>query len=286
VTVDATVYNSAPASAKVTVSSLQQSDGSMKLYQVLNVQSGRGYTLSFWARASVAQNFVLHLYGTTCPGLRCLSDQTVPLTTAWTRYEIPFVASGSAAAGLNLLVNTPGSVWFDDLSLREGDASVYRRDFENGIVLLNYTTSPQTVQLGGSFKHLSIGGSQYYDGATVTSETIAPSDGRILLAMGTPLPAPPPAVTTRLEQNAPNPFNPTTSIRYQVTNTERVLLSVYDLRGRLVRTLVNRVVPGGVERNVTWNGLDRFVLRVPSGVYYYRMVTPSSVQTRKLTLLK
>jgi len=285
-TVDPTVYNTAPASVKVTLSNLQQADGSFKLYQTVNVQGGHGYTLAFWARASVAQNISLHLYGNSCPGIRCLSDQTLPLTAAWQRYEIPFVASGSDAAGLNLFVTTPGTVWFDDITLREGDASVYRRDFENGIVLLNYTTSPQAVDLGGSFKHLSIAGSPYYDGTTVTVETLAPSDGRILLSASAPVPTPPPASQTRLEQNAPNPFNPTTRIRYQVAQNERVHLAIYDLRGRLVRTLVNRVVPGGVERNVSWNGLDRFGMRVPSGVYYYRMVTPSTAQTKKLTLLK
>lgn len=285
VSVDATVYNTAPTSAKVTLSSLQQPGGSVKLYQVVNVQGGRGYTLAFWARASAAQSIILHLYGTACPGVRCLSDQTLALTTTWTRYEIPFVATGTDAAGLNIHVTTPGTVWFDDVTLKEGDASVYRRDFENGIVLLNYTNSPQTVDLGGSFKHLSMG-SALYDGATVTSETLAPSDGRILLTTAAPLPAPPPPAEARLDQNAPNPFNPTTRIRYQVTKNERVFIAVYDLRGRLVRTLVNRVVPGGVERSVTWNGLDRFGMRVPSGVYYYRMVTPSITQCKKLTLIK
>jgi hypothetical protein len=285
---DATAYHTAPASARITVTSVQQpTTGSMKMYQTLPVVGGRGYTLSLWARASVAQEIMLHLYSTSCPGVRCLNDTRFQVTTTWQRFEVPFVATGSAsAAGLNIFTTQVGSVWIDDVSMREGDTSVYRRDFENGIVLLNYTTIPQAVSLGGSYRRLSIPGNALYDGTLVISETLAPSDGRILLNGSTPAPAPPPVPQTRLDQNEPNPFNPSTRIRYSVARDEKVHLAIYDLAGRLVRTLVNRRVPGGVERTVVWDGTDRFGVRVRSGVYFYRIATPTFAQSRKMTMIK
>jgi hypothetical protein len=239
-----------------------------------------------WARASVPQEIVLHLYSTSCPQLRCLNDRRVQVGTTWEQFEIPFVASGTATAGLNIFVQQPGTVWLDDVSLREGDASVYRRDFENGIVLLNYTTAALAVDLGGSFRRLDIPGSPVDDGALVTTETLAPSDGRILLRSSTPAPPPPAAPRLVLRQNEPNPFNPTTRIRFTLGQSAHARLAVYDIAGRLVRVLVNRRLPGGVERTVTWNGTDRAGLPVRSGVYFYRLTTATETRIRKMTLLK
>lgn len=285
--IDSSVYRSAPASARITVQSASPG-GSFKLYQNVSVESGRGYTLRFWARASVAQELVLHLYSESCPGVRCLSDTRIALTTAWAQHELSFIATGTAAAGLNLFVSTPGSVWLDELSLREGDTAVYRRDFDNGIVLLNYTTTMQNVDLGGSFERLAIPGSSVFDGARVTSETVPPSDGRILLRVSgnSPQPSPPPpAPRSDLQQNEPNPFNPSTRIRFRLSRDEHVYLAIYDAAGRLVRTLLDRRMAAGGESSVLWNGTDRFNRRVRSGVYYYRIETPSFSETRKMTLL-
>jgi hypothetical protein len=285
--IDSQVTHTSPGAARIQLSSLTAADGSFKLYQTVQVESGHGYTLSFWARASVAQDLVLHLYSPSCPSNRCLSDQHVQLGTTWQRYEIPFVASGTAAAGFNLFVSVPGTVWLDDLSMREGDASVYRRNFENGIVLLNYTTEPRTVDLGGTYRHLTVAGSSLYDGAAVTQETLVPSDGRILLtSTGTPPPTPRPLAQTLLLQNQPNPFNPVTRIRFRLAKDEHVHLAVYDIAGRLVRTLVNRNLTGGVEHGVTWNGKNRLGVPERSGIYIYRITTPSFSESRKMTLLQ
>jgi hypothetical protein len=163
---------------------------------------------------------------------------------------------------------------------------VYRRDFENGVVILNYTTIPQTVSLGTQFRHLNIAGSSLYDGQLVTSELLQPSDGRILLNASVPAPAPPPIPETLLAQNEPNPFNPSTRIRYKLSRDEDVHLAVYDIAGRLVRTLVDRRMGGGTERTVTWDGTDRWGRQVQSGVYFYKVSTPTFTVTKKMTLLK
>ncbi|MCE5272581.1 T9SS type A sorting domain-containing protein [bacterium] len=90
-----------------------------------------------------------------------------------------------------------------------------------------------------------------------------------------------------LEQNYPNPFNPSTVISFSVPegNRERVSLEVYDLRGRLVRRLVDSERDSGVY-SVFWDGTDATGQRLPSGVYFYRLRAGSFSQTRKMVLLK
>lgn len=283
--VDTATFHTAPSAARINITSMLPG-GVFKLYQQVAVQGGRGYTLSFWARATSTQEMVLHLYSTSCPGIRCLNDQRVTLGTSWTRYEIPFVSTGTASAGLNLFSLAVGTVWVDDVSVREGDTSVYRRDFDNGTVILNYTTAPQTVALGGTYRHLNVAGSALYDGALVTSEVLQPSDGRILLNNSPATAAVPLVPGGRLLENEPNPFNPTTRIRFVIDRDETVRLQVYDLAGRLVRTLADAPVSGGIEHSVTWDGRDSGGVRVHSGVYFCRISTPSFSAAHKMILLK
>jgi trimeric autotransporter adhesin len=87
-------------------------------------------------------------------------------------------------------------------------------------------------------------------------------------------------VDIALSQNYPNPFNPTTVINYTLQNAEFVSLKVFDITGRLVATLVDGVQPAGVS-TVSFNGAG-----LASGVYLYRLETPSATVTRRMTLLK
>jgi hypothetical protein len=93
------------------------------------------------------------------------------------------------------------------------------------------------------------------------------------------------AYQNRLYQNVPNPFNPSTRIRYELREPARVTLSVFDVAGRLVRRLVSEDRPGGVH-TVAWDGISDGGARVSSGVYFYKLETPGFVQTRKMLLLK
>jgi hypothetical protein len=88
-----------------------------------------------------------------------------------------------------------------------------------------------------------------------------------------------------LYQNFPNPFNPTTSIPYDVSVRSRVTLAVYDVRGRLVRTLVDGVDAPGHKR-VEWDGRDDRGRRVASGVYAFRVQIGGFVAARTMVLLK
>ncbi len=101
---------------------------------------------------------------------------------------------------------------------------------------------------------------------------------------GTEDPRPP--VSFALYQNAPNPFNPSTLIRYDVPpGGGRISLRIYDTAGRLVKILVDE--SGIAGRNaVSWHGLDEHGKRMASGVYFCRMTAPGFEQTRKLVLLQ
>jgi hypothetical protein len=88
-----------------------------------------------------------------------------------------------------------------------------------------------------------------------------------------------------LGQNAPNPFNPSTTISIGLPSAASVTLSVFDVNGRLVRTLVDGPVPAGF-RSFAWDGRDSRGKAVASGVYFYRMTTDRYQKTRKMLLIK
>jgi hypothetical protein len=260
--------------------------GELKLWHSnVALQAGLSYTLSFRARADRPVDVTYHLYGTQCPGQTCLSNHTAHVGTAWQTYEVLFHAPSTATASLNLFVRVPSTVWLDDVSLRSGDVSVYKRDFERGTVLLNYTASPQTIQLGAPHTRLNIPGSSVFNGATITAETVPPWDGRIVLH-DTVSSMPPEVPRGALHQNAPNPFNPSTRIAFELTAPEHVRLAIHDVRGRLVRVLVDDSLPAGTEHAVDWDGMDRMLLPVGSGTYFYILETPTFTEKRKMSLVR
>ncbi|MFH2053237.1 MAG: S8 family serine peptidase [bacterium] len=88
-----------------------------------------------------------------------------------------------------------------------------------------------------------------------------------------------------LGQNHPNPFNPRTTIMFDLPDAGMTRLAVYDLRGRLVRTLVSRAMTAG-RHQVIWNGDDDHGQTVASGVYYYRITAGTYDAVKSMTLLK
>lgn len=88
------------------------------------------------------------------------------------------------------------------------------------------------------------------------------------------------ATSFQLDANYPNPFNPTTTIRYQVPSDSRVTLKIFDVLGRRVATLVNGEEKAGIH-TISFDGS-----RLSSGVYFYRLTSGSHVFTRKMVLLK
>lgn len=93
------------------------------------------------------------------------------------------------------------------------------------------------------------------------------------------------SVPLRLEQNAPNPFNPRTEIAFALKSEGRVDLSVFEVSGRLVKNLAAGQWAAG-EHRVIWDGRDDQGKPVGSGVYFYRLATAEGNKTRQMVLIK
>ena len=88
-----------------------------------------------------------------------------------------------------------------------------------------------------------------------------------------------------LEQNYPNPFNPSTQIQFSLPTASYVHISIYNVSGEFVRTLVNDDMSAGIY-NLTWNATDDEGRGVSSGVYIYRIQAGKYICARKMLLLK
>ena len=88
-----------------------------------------------------------------------------------------------------------------------------------------------------------------------------------------------------LYSSYPNPFNPTTQVRYYLPNVSNVQISIYDLVGREIRTLINREQNSGF-KTLQWNAMDNLGQPVSAGMYIYSIQAGEFRQTRKMVLLK
>lgn len=133
------------------------------------------------------------------------------------------------------------------------------------------TAGPAGIWLGGDFR--STGG---LGAAFVGHYALTPT------AVGLSL-----ATRTSLDPVFPNPFNPSTNIRFRVGSGSRVTIAIYDVQGRLVRQLLDENVPGSTTQHViTWDGRSGIGTPAASGVYFVRMSAKGYNETRKVVLLK
>ena len=89
----------------------------------------------------------------------------------------------------------------------------------------------------------------------------------------------------KLDQNNPNPFSEITSIHCSIPVESQVSLVIYDISGRRVRTLIDsRLEPG--YHSIHWDGTDSSGQKVASGVYFYKLDTPTSTDTKKLSIIR
>ena len=92
-------------------------------------------------------------------------------------------------------------------------------------------------------------------------------------------------INFNIYQNFPNPFNPTTLIRYALPKSSNVALVIYNIMGQEIMRWDENDIPAGYYQK-TWNGTNKFGVPVGSGVYLYRLVAGDFVETRKMVLLK
>ncbi|MFO7608732.1 MAG: FlgD immunoglobulin-like domain containing protein, partial [Candidatus Krumholzibacteriia bacterium] len=129
------------------------------------------------------------------------------------------------------------------------------------------------------------GGTGWFDDAyvrryTEPEPTVAVGPAAVA---GVDLPAATPSI--HLEQNVPNPLNPATVIAFTVPRDGAVRLQVFDLKGRVVRTLVDGLRTAG-RHEVRWDGLDQGGSAAASGTYLYRLTTAEGTVARKLALVR
>ncbi len=89
----------------------------------------------------------------------------------------------------------------------------------------------------------------------------------------------------RLASNYPNPFNPQTTIAFDLPEAQDVRLMVYDIKGRLIKELVSKQMEAG-SHTVLWNGTDRSGHRMASGVYFYQINAGPLHETKRMMLVK
>lgn len=88
-----------------------------------------------------------------------------------------------------------------------------------------------------------------------------------------------------LEQNYPNPFNPSTTISFELKQPAHAELNIYNLKGQLVKTLINEILPGQ-KHSIIWNGTDDNHQPVASGIYLYRLSAGGKTAEHKMLLIK
>jgi hypothetical protein len=94
-----------------------------------------------------------------------------------------------------------------------------------------------------------------------------------------------PARALALSQNVPNPFNPKTDISFSLAQTGAVKMEVFDVQGRSVKVLIDGVLSAG-DHMANWDGTDAKGLKVPSGLYFYKLSANEKSETKKMVMLK
>ena len=145
------------------------------------VSQYQAYSATFWAKADRPRS-AFAVAGRTSGG-GSYGSRKFDLTTEWRRYQMIIVAQGSGTAELQFhLAGEVGDVWLDDVHFQQGVTNLWRRDFQNGIVLVNPDIAPMTVPLERSYRRIQgVTDPITNDGAIVTQITVPPSDARFLI---------------------------------------------------------------------------------------------------------
>jgi len=190
-------------------------------------------------------------------------------------------------------------VTFDKSKMHSLASSVTRNDF--GMVVEKHVGDGY-IDLFGYLEEED--GAIKVDGeiAALTAELIAGADNpdlqisEVLFVSENRLPLQDMAVTNeaaggllptqfQLFQNYPNPFNPTTQINFNLPEKSKVTIQIYNVRGELISTLLNKEIEPG-RHKIVWDGKNNRGVAVASGVYIYRVAAGKFKDARRMTLLK
>lgn len=159
--------------------------------------------------------------------------------------------------------------------------SVYRKIDDGDYDLcatVNETTYNEAFGLSGTYSYYVI--TNYPQGSSVPSNEV-----NVQYTVANEDDITPQITKTELMNNFPNPFNPQTTFRFSLKDNSHAKLCVYNLKGQLVKTLVDSDIPAGMH-SIVWNGKDDNNNSVASGIYLYRLVTPTYNHTRRAIMMK
>jgi len=159
--------------------------GATLYHRNVPVQYGAPYTLTFRAKASTARRVSGYLEKNAKPYTNRGSFGTFYLDTSWKTFSavIPAKGTDSTARIVLAIGEKTGTIWLDDVKIQKGSrTAAHRRDFQNGVALVNPELTPVTIPLGGTFKKIQgIQDPITNNGAYVSSITLQSKDGIILL---------------------------------------------------------------------------------------------------------
>ena len=147
------------------------------------------------------------------------------------------------------------------------------------------TDSARAVFMGFSFNNIEEGGERLQVAKAIVQTYFKEAPCYTPTAVATDPAGGAAPVVTRLFQNAPNPFNPRTSIKFAVARKGPVEIQVFSVSGRLVRSLVRKTYEPG-EYVVQWDGTDDEGRPLASGAYFYRFQADGESDSKKLILLR
>ncbi len=196
-------------------------------------------------------------------------------TYAWDGGNVEMSLDGGAWHLIQPQGSYPYEIWNNPASPFNTGTPVYSGSFDWTEAVFDLSAYSGPVRFRFVFgSDAYVGGEGWYvDDIRLESEPTSTSDETST-----------PAVLT-MDQNFPNPFNPNTNISFSLPQAQAVKLSVYNLKGQLVKNLLDADLPAGYNA-INWNGTDDKGNTVSSGIYTYRLQSGGKQITRKMMLMK
>ncbi len=168
----------------VTATGVSPWDVNYTTTSALAVTAGGTYAVTFWARASAAR--AVPIYASYVGGGGDVGHVAAWVDTTWRQYQVIILPTESRAIALGFFLGLQaGELWLDDVHCQQGATSVWRRDFQNGMVMINPGTTTLTVPLGATWRRiLGTVDPATNDGSSITTVSVNPSDAVFLLRSG------------------------------------------------------------------------------------------------------
>ena len=217
----------------------------------------------------------------------------LPIESPWTSTDVYIDSGDSVTIVMNGIAATAN--WTNDLHVwvgPEGEPGLYQNGLLNHGVIGKIGSSGTPFNVGRSYHFVSLKSDTLYLG--YSDDYHSDNYGYYLAYINKTGRWNPTAVNDyfntipsmfNVKQNYPNPFNPSTTIEYQIVKQGNVEVAIYDINGRLVKTIVNETqYPGSY--TLQWNSRDEAGANVSSGTYFYQVNSNGVQLVKKMLLLK